>query len=121
MLWYRELGFHNNPFSIKPAQFKNAVTGYDLKGVFDKIDKGQMLFLEGQYGFGKTTILKHLIRAYGGRKEVIYYNCNRAESTIGTESLLKGKYGRFMRIFSGLPDNMILLLDEVEKLSQEDQ
>ena len=61
MLWYKEYGFHNNPFSIKPAAFHSKVIGYDLSEIFDKVDNGKVLFIEGKFGFGKTTILKHII------------------------------------------------------------
>ena len=27
-IWYRQLGFHNNPLSIKPAAYTDNITGY---------------------------------------------------------------------------------------------
>jgi Cdc6-like AAA superfamily ATPase len=121
MIWYRELGFYSNPFSIKPAAFRSEVVGYDLGEILVKIDGAKVLFIEGEYGFGKTTILKHIVSRFGGKRRVVYYNCNRADTTIDAESILKGKYGFIRRIFGGLPRDMILLLDEVEKLSADDQ
>ncbi len=121
MIWYRELGFYNNPFSIKPAAFHSMVIGYDLSEVLGKIEKSKVLFIEGDCGYGKTTILKHMIRKFGGSKNVVYYNCNRTDNTIDVEILLKGRYGFFGRLFGGLPSEMIVLLDEVERLSQSDQ
>jgi hypothetical protein len=121
MIWYRELGFYSNPFSIKPGAFHESVIGYDLSEIVDKIDKSKVVFIEGDYGFGKTTILKHIVRRFGGRKNVVYYNCNRADGTLNIESILKGKYGFFGKVFLGLPRDMIVLLDEVEKIPQEDQ
>jgi len=29
-LWYKKLGFHNNPFSIKPAAFRDELVAYDM-------------------------------------------------------------------------------------------
>ena len=121
MIWYRELGFYSNPFSIKPAAFRTEVVGYDLGEILEKIESANVLFIEGEYGFGKTTILKHIIRRFGGKRRVVYYNCNRTDSTIEAESILRGKYGPIRRIFGGLPWDMIVLLDEVERLSAEDQ
>jgi replication-associated recombination protein RarA len=121
MLWYREFGFHNNPFSIKPAAFDNLVIGYDLSEIYKRIDKGKFIFLEGKYGYGKTTILKKIISKYRGQKDIAYYNCNRSEEEINVEALLKGRYGFVARMFGKMPKNMILLLDEVEKLAVEDQ
>ncbi len=121
MLWYKEWGFHDNPFSIKPAAFNSIVVGYDLSEIFEKIDNGEILFLEGKFGYGKTTILKHIISRYGGRREVAYYNCNRKEGDVEVESVLRGKYGLLGKLFLGTPNNMILLLDEVGSLSESDQ
>ncbi|MBS1266788.1 MAG: hypothetical protein MAG795_00757 [Candidatus Woesearchaeota archaeon] len=121
MLWYKEWGFHNNPFSIKPAAFNDNVVGYDLTEIFDKISQGEILFLEGKFGYGKTTILKHIISRFGGQREVAYYNCNRKKGDIEVESVLKGKFGFFGKLFLGTPNNMIFLLDEVKELSEFDQ
>ncbi len=121
MLWYRELGFNTNPFSIKPAQFDFKIIGYDLKEIFEKIAKGEVLFIEGKYGYGKTTMLKSIINEFGGSRDVVYYSTNRPDKNIDVESLLFGKYGTLGRIFNMMPKNMILLLDEVESLTQKDQ
>jgi hypothetical protein len=121
MVWYKELGFGNNPFSIKPGAFSAEIIGYDLSEVVKKIEESKVLFLEGEYGFGKTSILKHIIRQFGGKKKLAYYNCNRADETINVEGIIRGADGLFGRLMGLLPEGIILLLDEVEKLSEEDQ
>ena len=121
MVWYKELGFSKNPFSIKPGAFSSDIVGYDLSEILKKIDDGKVLFIEGEYGFGKTSILKHIISQFGGQRKVAYYNCNRAEETINVKSILKGSKGAIARIFGAMPSELILLLDEVERISQSDQ
>ena len=121
MLWYQELGFNTNPFSIKPAQFDFRIVGYDLKEVFEKIAKGQVLFIEGKYGYGKTTMLKSIIHEFGGSRNIVYYSSNRPDKEIDVERLLYEKYGTFGKLFKIMPEEMILLLDEVESLAQQDQ
>ena len=121
MLWYRELGFNTNPFSIKPAPFDFKIIGYDLKEIFEKIAKGEVLFIEGKYGYGKTTTLKSIINEFGGSRDVVYYSTNRPDKDMDVDGLLYGKYGALGRIFNVMPKNMILLLDEVESLTQKDQ
>jgi hypothetical protein len=121
MAWYKELGFSSNPFSIKPGVFSTDIVGYDLSEVLKKIGDSQVLFLEGEYGFGKTSILKHIIRQFGGKRKLAYYNCNRADDTIGVEGIIKGADGFFGRLMGMLPEEIILLLDETEKLSEADQ
>lgn len=118
-IWYKELGFWNNPFSIKPAAFHNEVYGYDLNNLFNKIDTGSVVFIEGKYGKGKTTILKKIIKKFGGEKKIIYYNCSRTEDSIDVDGLIKGRPGFFSKLF-GAPNDMILLLDETQDLPEED-
>lgn len=121
MVWYKELGFNNNPFSIKPGAFNAEIVGYDLSEIINKIDEAKVLFIEGEYGFGKTSILKHIISRFGGQKKVAYYNCNRADESINTHGILKGSRGFLARLVGGMPSDLILLLDEVERISQNDQ
>jgi energy-coupling factor transporter ATP-binding protein EcfA2 len=123
-LWYRQLGFYNNPFSIKPAAYHDNLYGYDvaINEVVGKIKDGGIIFVEGDYGAGKSTLLKKIIHAYGGKKEVVYYSCNITENKIDTEKLIEGrKKGFWSRIFfSGDGENLILLLDEAQDMSKED-
>jgi hypothetical protein len=121
MVWYRELGFSSNPFSIKPGAFSSEIVGYDLSEILKKIEEARVLFIEGEYGFGKTSILKHIIAQFGGHRKVAYYNCNRADETINTHGILRGSKGFFARLVGVMPSDLILLLDEVERISQNDQ
>lgn len=118
-LWFREVGFFNNPFSIKPLAFHSEVYGYDIQEILTKIKGGEVLFIEGDYGKGKTTVLKKIIREFGGKKELIYYSCNRSESNINLDELLTGK-GFFTKLFKIKSNNNILLLDEAQDLTEED-
>lgn len=118
-IWYKELGFYNNPFSIKPLAFHEEIIGYDVDVVFNKIQNGEVIFLEGDYGKGKTAILKKIIRKFGGHKNLIYYSCNRTESSIDCDKLIKDRHGFLGSIFSD-DNNLILLLDEAQDLSTED-
>src|SRR3989344_1807664 len=118
-IWYKELGFYNNPFSIKPMAFHDEIIGYDVDLVLGKIGNGEVMLIEGNYGKGKTTILKKIIRKFGGQKKIIYYSCNRTESNIDFDSLIKNRHGFFSSLFSD-DTNLILLLDEAQDLNQED-
>ncbi|MFH1331667.1 MAG: AAA family ATPase [archaeon] len=122
-LWYKQIGFYNNPFSIKPAAFHDQLFGYDaaIEQIIKKIGEGGILFVEGDYGAGKSTILKKIIHAYGGRKEVIYYSCNITEDNINFDQLIEGRTGFWASLFfSGGDENLILLLDEAQDMSKED-
>ena len=119
-LWFKELGFYNNPFSIKPAAYNTEVFGYNLDDIFTKIDSGSISLILGKYGMGKTAILKRLIAKYGGQKRLIYYSCNRTEENIDFDKLLKERNGFIGKLFNIMPNNVILLLDEAQDMSETD-
>jgi len=118
-MWWRKLGFYTNPFTIKPAPFDNTIFGQDslLEDLYYKIPAGTMSFIEGSLGAGKTTILKNLISKFRGHGNVIYFSCNRIDTELNIEELLKGKYGFWGRLFGMMPKDMIVLLDESQQLS----
>ncbi|MBN1503208.1 ATP-binding protein [Candidatus Woesearchaeota archaeon] len=110
--WYRKVGFFDNPFSIKPSEYNEEVIAYDLDYITRKIDNGQMMFIEGAYGTGKTTILKSIINNFRGKNKIIYYNFNRAHKKFDVKKLLAGA-NSFIRNMIGMnPYNVILLIDE---------
>ncbi|MDP3728953.1 MAG: hypothetical protein Q8R18_05905 [bacterium] len=121
-VWFRELGFHTNPFSIKPAVFHDKVIGFDK--VVDEISYGilnnKIVLVEGDYGQGKSSILKKLLNDFGGKKQVIYYSCNRMDSRLNVKTLLNGRYGFVGQLFDIKPKEMILLLDEAQELNSKD-
>ncbi|MBU2639409.1 MAG: AAA family ATPase [Nanoarchaeota archaeon] len=120
-LWFRKIGFYNNPFSIKPAPYDFKIFGQDelLDELIYKVPAGTMSFVEGALGTGKTTVLKHLIHRFKGKGQIIFFSCNRIDSELNVEELLIGKYGFWGRLFKMHPKNMIVLLDEAQELSPE--
>lgn len=121
-IWYRQLGFHNNPFSIKPASYFDDLMGYDtiIRKVNNSIATRKVVFVEGEYGQGKSSLLKHIINRFGGQGKIIYFSCNRIEHSLNIEKLLKGRYGFLGNWFNLKPKNMILLLDEAQWLTKDD-
>ena len=121
-VWFRELGFHNNPFSIKPAAFHDQVIGFDK--IVDEISYGilnkKIVLVEGDYGNGKSSILKKLLNDFGGKKQVIYYSCNRMDAHLNVKSLLNGRYGFLGHLFDMKAKDMIFLLDEAQELHAKD-
>ncbi|MEK6816997.1 MAG: AAA family ATPase, partial [Nanoarchaeota archaeon] len=119
---YRQLGFHNNPFSIKPAAFHDMLFGYEeLVGrVVQAVGSNEVIFIEGPYGEGKTTMLKHILRHFGGHKKVVYFSVNRVESRLQIRKLLNERYGRLGVWFDIRPKDMVLLLDEASDINVND-
>ena len=62
-LWFKKYGFFSNPFSIKPAPFDFKVIGQDkiLEDLYYKVPNGNMAFIEGKFGNGKSLNVSKLI------------------------------------------------------------
>ena len=116
-LWYRKLGFHNNPFSIKPAAFHADMVAYDLDYIYEKIDNAELLFIEGLYGSGKTTILKSIINNFRGKNKIIYFSFNNGQD-FDTKKLIDGANSFFRRISGLKVRDIIMLLDEVGNMTK---
>ncbi|MBS3107426.1 hypothetical protein J4468_00780 [Candidatus Woesearchaeota archaeon] len=120
--WYKQLGFYNNPFSIKPAAFHDDIVGYEkeVEQILDLVEMGAIISLEGDFGLGKTSILKRIVAEFGGNKKIVYYSCNTTESNIDYDKLLIERHGFIGRLLKLKSKEMILLLDEAQDLSAED-
>jgi len=120
--WYQELGFYNNPFSIKPGAYSNDIYGHDdvIKDVITKVENSNIIYITGPYGTGKTSILKRIIYEFKGKKQIIYYNCNQKEKSIDFDNLLINAGGFINKFFKIRKKNMILLVDEVQDLNKKD-
>ncbi|MBU2589256.1 MAG: hypothetical protein KJ939_02265 [Nanoarchaeota archaeon] len=121
-IWYKQLGFHNNPFSIKPAAFYDELLGYDhvVKKVNNSIETNKLIYVEGEYGNGKSSLLRRILHRFGGKGKIIYFSCNRIEKTLNINKLLNERYGTIGKVLNLKPKNMILLLDEAQWLPKED-
>lgn len=122
LTWYNKIGFYNNPFSIKPAAFDNDVLGYDkiISEVNASVATSSIVFVQGKYGTGKTTILKGIIAEFGGKKKVIYYNCNESYRSIDFDRLLINAGCFFSRLFGIRKKGKIILLDEAQDMNKKD-
>lgn len=120
--WYEILGYAYNPFTIKPGFFDDEVIGYD--GEVDKLvkhlDDHKMFFLQGDFGQGKTTVLKYLINEFAGRNKVIYISRNRSDRAFDYAQLLRGASKGLNRLFGVKAKNTILIVDETAKINDRD-
>jgi len=114
--WYEELGFEENPFSMKPRATDMIGQEKVNQEILDKIESGQLILLKGEYGSGKTTTLKTIINDYLGEGKIIYYSCNTTEKTIPFNKLLIGRNSFFKRLINIKSRDAILLLDEAQDL-----
>jgi predicted ATP-dependent serine protease len=115
MEWYEELDFDENPFTTQTRYVGNENV---LDEVFYSIVSGNILVLQGEIGAGKTRILHEVIRKFGGQGRVAYINCQQIDKKLNVERVIKNKNGVLGKLFKVEPKNMILLLDDVEFLSE---
>lgn len=119
MIWYRKIGFNSNPFSIKPGAFYPDMVAYDLDFIFNKIESAEILFVEGEYGTGKTTILKSIISRFRKTNKIVYYSFN-AGKRFSLIDLLNNANSVVRRLTGFKHRNIILLLDEVHTMNKSD-
>ena len=115
MEWYEELDFDENPLTIESKYIGNELL---LDEVFYSIVSGNVLIIEGPKGVGKTRTLKEVIKKFGGEGRVAYINCKNLDKELNVKDVIKKKNGFISRMFKDDPRDMILLLDDVEHLSE---
>lgn len=115
MAWYEKYDLAEDPFLSQEIIF-----GIEdiIREAAYRVESGSMAFIEGKSGTGKTAVMKRLIRLFGGKGNVIFFDCEQIDKKANIESLLKGRYGLFGRMLGIKPKNMILLLDNANRLTK---
>ncbi len=117
MEWYEEIGLEQNPFiDTEDTQ----LVGYEdtLEEVFYRIAAGDMLFIEGKEGNGKTALLKRVIARFRGRGKIIYLDGKKLDKNANIGETLKNSIGFWNKLMGKKPRDMILLMDDVEELTR---
>lgn len=121
MSWYQKFNFEKNPLSIKPSEEFDLF--FDDKSLIEDIikaiNKKQKIVLKGTLGTGKTSVLKKIIKHYGGNRKVYYYNAFSASSQLDFENVVKKAGGFLSRIFKIKSKELILFIDEASHLKDE--
>jgi type II secretory pathway predicted ATPase ExeA len=121
MDWYEELEFEEDPFSIDPRE--NHENLVEMQEVIDeikyRISASSMLVIEGQLGTGKTTSLMVAANKFGGKKNVVYLDCQILEKNLNITHVLQDRFGVVGRMLNKKPHDMIVLMDNVHELSKQ--
>jgi chromosomal replication initiation ATPase DnaA len=114
MEWYEELDLEENPFVDSES---TELVGYEdiIDEINYRIIAGDILFIEGKEGTGKTALMKRVISKFKGKGKLVYLNGKKMENSFNIEEILMKKQGWFRKKY---PQNMILLMDEVQELSK---
>lgn len=115
-MWYEDLNFIENPFRDNSS---TELISYNdiIEDLLYNINAGNIVVIEGGDGRGKTSLLNVVINRFRGQGRVVYINGNKVENP-NIENVLMDKYGFWGRLFNKMPNDMILLMDEVEELSE---
>ncbi|MCA9478251.1 MAG: hypothetical protein KC535_03840 [Nanoarchaeota archaeon] len=121
-MWYEKVGYAYNPFIIKPGFFDDEVIGYDeeVDKIVDLLRNGEMIFLQGNFGLGKTSILKYIINEFTGKNKVVYISRNRSDRAMDYADLLKGANKGLKGFLRVKAKNAILIVDETAKINAHD-
>ncbi len=116
MTWYDELDFAENPFTIKPRKSLDEFIGNKkiISQILASVEEGEDIIIKGTYGSGKTSVLKSLIKEFGGRRKLFYYNAYDDEE-LDIDEILK-KAGLFSRLLNIKSKNVVFLIDEAHNL-----
>jgi len=121
MNWYKKFGFNQNPLSIKPSE--NFELFFDnknlLEDVINAIGKKENIVLKGKLGTGKTSVLKKIIKKFGGSRKLYYYNAFSASSSLDFDRVIKKAGGFFSRFFNLKSKEVVLFIDEASHLKDE--
>lgn len=111
-LWYQAWGFEKNPLRIVPTD-----------GEFLKVDeilplltKGSVMYVQGRFGTGKTSLMQSIIKKIKGQQKLVYFSCH--ERKVDFEDLLLTNF--FRKLFSVKAKGLVLLLDEMQDISDEE-
>ncbi len=120
MEWYEKLEFGENPFSTDPRNFLYTLVNMEnvMDEMFYRINSGSMLVIQGKKGTGKTSLLMLAAKRFGGNKNVVYVDCKKLDKKLNITHVLQDRYGVIGRLFNRKPQDMIVLMDNVHKLSK---
>lgn len=118
MEWFEDLGFFDNPLGLEPLKSDSETKFFDkeFEDLLYRVKAGSIVVLQGHKGTGKTQLLKGIINNFKGK--IIYVNASTTSKRVNIESLLRKKYGFLKRLTGKIPKNMVLLLDDVNKLTR---
>lgn len=116
MEWFEKRGFFENPFGTEPSAEPTGLNEISEE-LHYRVASGSMVFLEGRDGSGKTSLLKQVIQKFRGFGKVIYLSL-KDDKKFDVKKIMQRRYGFLGELFNITPKDMILLLDDVKKISK---
>lgn len=116
--WYESLGFDKNPLTMKPTKY-NHLIGYEkiIQRIIYQCKIGNVIFLEGSFGTGKSSILKSIYNKFKKNTSTLYFNYAK------NYNLKKGimfKRPLLRKLFFLKPKKMVVFIDEANLANKKD-
>jgi Cdc6-like AAA superfamily ATPase len=108
MKWYEELELDENPFDVSSenSNFELISRKKEYDELYYQVESGNMCFLAGKSGYGKTAMLLTLQKEYDDR-EVVYIDAQEISKRYDLSEIFDKS------------ENFVLLLDNVNHLSKQ--
>lgn len=117
-MWFHKFGYEQNPFELDP--FQTSYTYVNHRNVLETllylVQSGSMFVIQGDNGTGKTMLLRQIIDNFRGKNKIVYLDGSVIGDDVDIESVINKRNASFL--FASKPKEMILLLDNVDKLSK---
>lgn len=114
MPWYKQFGFYSNPLDIRPNPLLIGLDN-EQKRLQNHILKGEICFINGLTGSGKSSLLKNIQNTLKDHK-FIYLDAQDLPDNFNLESELKNKRSFFDKItLKEYPSKKpVLIIDEFQ-------
>jgi replication-associated recombination protein RarA len=116
MTWFNDLGYNKNPLCIRPTENNNLI-GYEkiIQRIIYQLKIGNVIFLEGNYGTGKSSILRYINKTFNSN--ILYFNCAEQKNL---KKKIMAKRPLWRKLFFLKPNKLILLIDETHLANNKD-
>jgi replication-associated recombination protein RarA len=116
-IWYTRLGFKTNPLTVKPMAGDEQLLNLEelKKKIYNLLYLGSIVYLVGDMGTGKTTIVKWILKK---SKNTFFYSCNRKEKVMDIEKIILSENGLIGKLIK--TDKSILVFDEAQEMNKKD-
>ncbi len=110
--------FHFKKDVLSEVDYSFDVVGQEeiVNELLYRVQAGDLVFVEGSLGSGKTSLLQEIIKKYRGKQQVVYLDCKNLTKGVDMEKLLIEKFGWLDKLLKKFPMEMIVLLDNIQKL-----
>ena len=103
----------------------------ETKRILNALDRGRNVILDGQYGIGRTSLIRHVAKLGGDRRQFVFGDlsdtagkaCKEIYARLGLDKKRKRFKGQRYRIANRYPETqkgrLVVVLDNIGKLTRQ--